>query len=267
MRVLTMALLGISYYLLAAIALVLSFFTQQWFWLAYITPVLLFAMFVILVWSIPLHLNWSRNSYGDLMRNVIGFILFSIFIYSLHYYFIGIQDKNGVINNSFLNALYFSVTTWATLGYGDFIPIPKIRLLTSLEALTGLLTIPLTAAMVWLYCKDRLWETSMDQIGRKKSLEMRLDRVTGVFKEIESASTKTEQIKRKNKFKLNACKSCKNSKIEIEKYYEVLGVGAPLPQFSVFCKCGVRTKGYISAFRAAWKWNGKNRCRKIEAPK
>lgn len=34
-------------------------------------------------------------------------------------------------------ALYFSVVTWTTLGYGDFTPPPGLRLIAALEALVG----------------------------------------------------------------------------------------------------------------------------------
>jgi Ion channel len=35
------------------------------------------------------------------------------------------------------NALYFSIVTWTTLGYGDFTPLPEMRMIAAIEALTG----------------------------------------------------------------------------------------------------------------------------------
>ena len=35
------------------------------------------------------------------------------------------------------SALYFSIVTWTTLGYGDFAPLPPIRLVAALQALLG----------------------------------------------------------------------------------------------------------------------------------
>jgi hypothetical protein len=34
-------------------------------------------------------------------------------------------------------ALYFSIVTWTTLGYGDLLPATDIRLVAALEALMG----------------------------------------------------------------------------------------------------------------------------------
>jgi hypothetical protein len=33
--------------------------------------------------------------------------------------------------------LYFSVVTWTTLGYGDFIPMPDARYIVVVEAIMG----------------------------------------------------------------------------------------------------------------------------------
>ncbi|MEK9281129.1 potassium channel family protein [Bradyrhizobium sp. ISRA442] len=35
------------------------------------------------------------------------------------------------------SALYFSVITWTTLGYGDFTPPPELRLIAAIQALLG----------------------------------------------------------------------------------------------------------------------------------
>lgn len=35
------------------------------------------------------------------------------------------------------SALYFSIVTWTTLGYGDFTPPPELRLLAAIQALLG----------------------------------------------------------------------------------------------------------------------------------
>ncbi len=38
---------------------------------------------------------------------------------------------------AFRDALYFSLVTFATLGYGDFLPKPDFRLLAAAQSLTG----------------------------------------------------------------------------------------------------------------------------------
>ena len=45
-------------------------------------------------------------------------------------------------------ALYFSLVTYTTLGYGDFVLGPDIRILASFAAVTGLLTFGLSTAFL-----------------------------------------------------------------------------------------------------------------------
>ena len=39
--------------------------------------------------------------------------------------------------NDGVDALYFSIVTWTTLGYGDFTPPPELRLIAASQALLG----------------------------------------------------------------------------------------------------------------------------------
>jgi hypothetical protein len=53
-----------------------------------------------------------------------------------------------------LDALYFSVITWTTLGYGDFIPSAECRPWAAAEALTGYAMMPLfITALIGLFKK------------------------------------------------------------------------------------------------------------------
>lgn len=45
-------------------------------------------------------------------------------------------------------ALYFSMVTWTTLGYGDFAPAPDLRLLAGLQAGLGYLFLGLIVGLV-----------------------------------------------------------------------------------------------------------------------
>jgi hypothetical protein len=45
-------------------------------------------------------------------------------------------------------ALYFSLVTYTTLGYGDFVLGPDIRIFASFAAVTGLLTFGLSTAFL-----------------------------------------------------------------------------------------------------------------------
>jgi len=49
----------------------------------------------------------------------------------------------------FNTALYFSTTTYATIGYGDVVPPPEWRLVAVMEGLTGVLMLGWSSAMVF----------------------------------------------------------------------------------------------------------------------
>ena len=60
---------------------------------------------------------------------------------------------------SLLDCVYFSFTTFTTLGFGDIEPIGDLRYLTGLEALTGLVLITWTASFLYLEMQ-RYWEST-----------------------------------------------------------------------------------------------------------
>lgn len=92
--------------------------------------------------------------YGEDPLRVVLFSLLLIFFSSLFYYIFGLRFAgeyqvfslhNGFEENVifFFECLYYSVVTFTTLGYGDFIPVGFSRLVAALEAFTGSFTIAL----------------------------------------------------------------------------------------------------------------------------
>ena len=67
----------------------------------------------------------------------------SIFCFAMFHTQIGLNDTTYLGNDVYLpdlsDALYFSIVTFTTLGFGDFQPVPETRLLAALQALTGYL--------------------------------------------------------------------------------------------------------------------------------
>ncbi len=49
----------------------------------------------------------------------------------------GLVDSSGRREVSIVEAIYFSLVTWTTLGYGDFAPPADIKIYAALEALLG----------------------------------------------------------------------------------------------------------------------------------
>ncbi|MCT7940776.1 pentapeptide repeat-containing protein [Shewanella holmiensis] len=92
--------------------------------------------------------------YGEAPLRVIGFSMVLIFFCALCYFFTGLSYSNQIhqfnFSNNFeqninllLNCIYYSVVTFTTLGYGDFIPIGYSKAVAAIEAFTGSFTIAL----------------------------------------------------------------------------------------------------------------------------
>ena len=63
----------------------------------------------------------------------------------------------GNFNGSFLDCIYFSYTTFTTLGFGDIEPHGNIKYLVGLESLTGLLLITWSASFLY-FEMQRYWD-------------------------------------------------------------------------------------------------------------
>ncbi|EPE37353.1 ion channel [Candidatus Photodesmus anomalopis] len=92
--------------------------------------------------------------YGESPAKVILFSLFLIMSCSVAYFILGTAAIENLshshIENSweryafeFLNAIYFSVVTFTTLGYGDIYPVGIAKLVATLEAFIGNFTMAL----------------------------------------------------------------------------------------------------------------------------
>lgn len=92
--------------------------------------------------------------YGESPARVIVFSIFLIIIFATLYFFSGLSfsgDSLGFNSDAslwenikyYLSALYFSVVTFTTLGYGDLVPIGIARAFAALEAFLGSFTLAL----------------------------------------------------------------------------------------------------------------------------
>jgi len=92
--------------------------------------------------------------YGEAPSRVVIFSMILILICAMAYFFTGLDYSgevqqfswdNGFASNlaTFGGCLYYSVVTFTTLGYGDFIPIGFSRVIAALEAFIGSFTMAL----------------------------------------------------------------------------------------------------------------------------
>jgi hypothetical protein len=77
-----------------------------------------------------------------------------VWIFGLSFYFMhhdqGWGHLQGQFEGTLNDCIYFSFTTYTTLGFGDIQPIGDLRYLTGLESLTGLVLITWTASFLYL---------------------------------------------------------------------------------------------------------------------
>jgi len=92
---------------------------------------------------------------GALIAHSTEIVLCAIAYY---FYFSNPEWGNfsGNFNGSLGDWVYFSYTTYSTLGYGDIVPHGQVRFLVGLESLTGLLLITWTASFLY-YEMQRHW--------------------------------------------------------------------------------------------------------------
>ncbi len=89
-----------------------------------------------------------RPALAALILHGMAFIL----VFAAAYRALGLMDHGSRYEADFPTALYFSIVTWTTLGYGDFAPPEQIRLLAAFEAGVGMIVFGLFlgVAVSWI---------------------------------------------------------------------------------------------------------------------
>ena len=96
---------------------------------------------------------------------VIGALLahsIEIWIFAAAYYWMhhaeNFGNLSGNFDGSYMSSVYYSFTTYTTLGFGDIEPMGSIRYVTGIEALFGLVMITWTASFLYLEM-TRNWDS------------------------------------------------------------------------------------------------------------
>ena len=101
---------------------------------------------------------------GVIVTHVISIVLFGLVIYGLTTAnptrFGHLEGGEVQTVNDFI---YFSFTTYTTVGYGDYIPVGPIRLISQIEALVGLVLIACSASYIFVIMQD-YWKTHTRRI-------------------------------------------------------------------------------------------------------
>ncbi len=83
------------------------------------------------------------------------FTVYGIIVVCIIFTYAGTYWQHGIFSSvdkkiifSFSDSLYFSIVTWTTLGYGDFSPTNDLRLIASIQALLGYLSMGLYIGVI-----------------------------------------------------------------------------------------------------------------------
>lgn len=94
---------------------------------------------------------WLLCGYGERPGRVFASFLITIFGFALLYMNTSLISVDGsTLKGDFGNALYFSVVTFTSLGYGDIRPVGIAKLFAGFEALLGIFLISL---FVFVFCR------------------------------------------------------------------------------------------------------------------
>jgi len=85
-----------------------------------------------------------------------------VWVFAVSYYLMHHADAWGYLQGNFegslLDCVYFSFTSYTTLGTGDIVPLGDLRFLSGLESLTGLVLITWSASFLYLEM-TRYWDS------------------------------------------------------------------------------------------------------------
>lgn len=112
-----------------------------------------FFQFAFMLFSISMVL-WlygfaSKRPNHTRMGLMLGCLTLPLFFAGLYRIFQGTQCLVGELTNPPMDYLYFSYTTYTTLGYGEINPVGWCQLISSVEAMTGLLFTAYVAAVIF----------------------------------------------------------------------------------------------------------------------
>ena len=82
-----------------------------------------------------------------------------VWMYAIAYMlmeFDGLGSLQGKLHDEFADLLYFSVTSYSSLGIGDVYPSGAIRLVSGIEAINGLFLIAWSTSFAY-FVMERLW--------------------------------------------------------------------------------------------------------------
>jgi len=90
------------------------------------------------------------------VAHAVEVLLYAVMYYVLGHYY-GIGGLRGALDHRFVDYLYFSASTYSSLGFGDIYPIGELRLMAGIETIAGLMLIGWSASFTYL-TMQKFWD-------------------------------------------------------------------------------------------------------------
>lgn len=102
-----------------------------------LSALFLIGVYYFCIFHIAQVVGEDQGRYRRILSTYISVLALTILSFAITYHRYGLMLNGAHIDITFIDAIYFSVTTWTTLGYGDFVPPERLRHITSIEAILG----------------------------------------------------------------------------------------------------------------------------------
>lgn len=131
-------------------AMVTAFYLPPW------VPALLAALIYIpLVGHVFMSAADNDGDYKVPISALWKILAWIILVFAVIYWKNGLLVSGKFQDIPFSDALYFSISTWTTLVFGDISPPESIRLITSIEALLGYIGMGIYISVIGLWLVQR----------------------------------------------------------------------------------------------------------------
>jgi Ion channel len=231
---------------------IFALFSKQYIWM-----ILVCILCYLVAASLNFHqlINWIKIHPGIYRVIAYRFLFFhgySIVLFATVYF---LHSTNIENSHTFLDALYFSVATWTTLGYANTAPIGFIKLVVSVEAISGIVSFAILAALVW-FALQRAFEQKIgiEQAGHRPKI--RLHEKLGFV-----------ELRNGHPFKFDGadffatpCTRCGSDRVSVYRIHFLIHEIVPFPRYVAYCENCERVGAYkLFAVQAARWWNRKNK--------
>lgn len=127
------------------------------------------------IWNVlPRLKRYPRVMINVLVLALLAGHTISVWLYGIAYWVLDVKLSvhglsSGAHENDFISYIYFSASTYSSLGFGDMYPLGPLRMLAGVEVLNGLLMIGLSVTLTY-WAMEKLWSVQRARAEEKVTL-------------------------------------------------------------------------------------------------